>query len=626
MSNTSSQTPIAEPRRHRRRRSRDQSRQRRTPCTPYALGSFEIARDKWGDITIEDHDLNEHFYIIGRSGTGKSNLLTQLALADDQRGAGLCFIDPLGSTAEELVTQLRTTTSTSPFGASDANRTKDATQRGGKRSNAPAQQDASGRADHASASQNRQEGIIHGQGSDKDIIYFDAADIDYPIGINPLYNVPLDQRAKTVSDILQMFAGIWEDTGWGARMEAIFRASLHTLVENPHCMRPSLLTVFHLLLDEDFRAQIRETITNEQVADWWAYRFDRNDLNARTRREWVEPVLNKIDTLSLDPIIRNIIGQPRCILDFETIIRRRQKLIVNLNQNVIGQDNAAFIGMLIVSSIRQAASRVGNKDNPFTLTIDEAHTFPTTELTKIISQGRHHGLAARIAHQNLEQFSGKIAASLRNGCGSLAVFAVGNRDAETIVDDFASNFRDRTLAQINTLGRGECLLRLTCSGTPQAPSGHATLVHRTGPGDRSLTAVREATRQRFATRRLNAEFQISNAHRSLTKDAYLQWKERFRQERRDKAKEHKENWRRRIANRERLLDAGFGGAARDLDLLVGEMKSSNLEERGAASKGQNRPSQSPTGLPSKTLTPSSKADQSSDPIEASNPFNHPSTL
>lgn len=538
---------------------------------PFQLGTISLARGTDATITIDPKDLDEHFYILGRSGTGKSNLLKQLAMADAARGSGLCFIDPIGSTAEELAKDLSRQGSTRVSASSVSASAANAVGRGDK---CTTENDAAGRDTHDLSNST----VPY---TDKDIIYFDAADVDHPVGINPLYNVAPEDRAKTVSDILQMFEGIWHDSGWGPRMESIFRAALHTLVENPHCMRPSLLTVFRLLLDEEFRKQTKLAITNKQVLDWWDFRFDRGDLNERTRREWVEPVLNKIDKLSLDPVIRNIIGQPRCALDFEEIIRRKQILIVNLNQNKIGLDNAAFIGMLILSRIRQAAAKVGSQDQPFTLTLDEAHSFPTMELTKIIHQGRHSGLYARLAHQNLEQFDPKIGSALRNGCGSLAVFAVGSRDAETIVDDLQHQHRDRCLEMINLLERGECVLRLTEDGSPQPPSStptsitHNQAVQDKGRSQDLFQGVINRTRERFGVSRLTAEFQIAFAHDELTREDHLKWKTLFRNERREKSNKHQAQKRVKDKNKQALNATAFGGAASELQNLADHIFNNN---------------------------------------------------
>lgn len=534
------------------------------------LGTIALAQGNDAALTINADDLNEHFYLLGRSGTGKSNLLKQLALKDAQRGAGLCFIDPIGSTAAALASELSEIANQASSDAACRDTSRNTQNHRGNRDKA--------RPNEANSKTN--------SFTDKEIIYFDAADTDFPIGINPLYNIASDDRAKTVSDILQMFSGIWHKTGWGARMESIFRATLHTLVENPHCMRPSLLTVFRLLLDEGFRSQTKTDIENKQVLEWWNYRFDRGDLNERTRREWVEPVLNKIDTLSLDPVIRNIIGQPRPALDFDAIIRRKQILIVNLNQNKIGLDNAAFIGMLILSRIRQAAEKVGERDKPFTLNLDEAHSFPTMELTKIINQGRHSGLYARIAHQNLDQFDTEIGSAIRNGSGSLAIFAVGSRDAETIVDDLEHQHRERCLGMINSLERGQCLMRLTQDGSPQPPSTYPISV--THPEMRvalrenhnRLQSVINFTRERFAISKLTAEFQIASAHNDLSKDDYLDWKRRFKQECHQASAEHKTNKRAKEENKTKNQLSNFGGAASELQQLADHIFRDHLQKTG----------------------------------------------
>ncbi len=381
---------------------------------------------------------------------------------------------------------------------------------------------------------------------------------------------------KTVSDILQLFSSIWHDTGWGPRMESIFRATLHTLIENPHCSRPSLLTVFNLLLDKEFRHRTKQDISNRQVLDWWDLRFDRGDLHERTRREWVEPVLNKIDTLSLDPLIRNIIGQPRCSLDFEEIIRRRQILIVNLNQNKIGADNAAFIGMLVISRIRQAATKVAaekeERPNPFAITIDEAHSFPTLELTRIINQGRHSGLYARIAHQHLEQFDPKIASTLRNGCGSLAIFAIGNRDAEHLVDDLGRQSRDQFLETLSLLKTGEAVLRLSRNGAPQPANTTPIRIAHEGQGRGKPESFASFTRERFSTDRLTAEFQIETAHHTLTPEALLSWKSRFNESKYERRKTHRQHTRHKQAH----------GKARELALASGTDWRNDLKALGDA--------------------------------------------
>jgi len=532
---------------------------------PYTLlGALPIARNKTLDYQIDEDDLDEHFYVLGRSGSGKSNLLIRLALADIARGSGLCFIDPIGSTAETLLSHI-----------------PDALDFGTKRMR---QKECDGsRQQRQSTIQNTRRDGTRSNGNNlhrsvKDVIYIDFANSEFPVGINPLYNIAPEDRPKAVSDILELFSSIWHDTGWGPRMESIFRAALHTLIENPNCSRPSLLSVFNLLLDQEYRASIKTDLSNKQVTDWWDLRFDRGDLNERTRREWVEPVLNKIDTLSLDPLIRNIIGQPRCKLDFDKIIKRKQILIINLNQHKIGNDNAAFIGMLILARIRQAASKEAVKDKDqsasFCLTLDEAHSFPTTELTRIINQGRHSNLYARIAHQHLEQFDPKIASTLRNGCGSLAAFAVGQRDAQILADDLSRTSHDQFLRLLSNLKKAQAILRLTQQGSPRPANTTPVEIHYQSSCSRNPEAFARFTRERFGTPKLRAEFQIETAHAPLNREEYLHWKSRFANETHIRRREHQYANRQAKRNRN-MQEMNFG-------------KRKNLEDHIAEAIAQSR--------------------------------------
>lgn len=521
-----------------------------TNNTKHKFGTIDLSRDTQGPFQINDKDLSEHFYIIGRSGSGKTNLLLNLALADIKQGRGICFIDPIGDAAETLLTLINsvdtqlscldTTEILDEYDAPDAfNMTN--TLNVSDRTRPSGFSDPVGNISSSTcASSSCSSSMLANKNSrDKDIIYFNAADTEYPIGFNPLYNVASQDRPRAVSDILQMFESIWHDSGWGPRMESIFRAALHTLIENPNCSRPSLLSVFRLLLDQDYRHKIKQDIKNPQLLDWWDLRFDRGDLNERTRREWIEPVLNKIDRLSLDPVIRNIIGQPRTILDIDQVIARKQILIINLAQSKIGLDNASFLGMLLISKIRQAAAKEGSPKKPFHLTIDEAHSFQTTELTKIITQGRHYGLYSRICHQHLEQFDPKIASSLRNGCGSLAVFAVGSRDGEVIVDDLEAVSRDRTLNQVRNLANGETVLRLTVNGAPQPPSSYAIKMSKIEKGSANIQSAINFSRERYGTDRLTAEFQIELERGDMTKEQKLIWMAKLKQQDRRREKVRK---------------------------------------------------------------------------------------
>ena len=63
-------------------------------------------RGIWGgdaDFGLGRIDRRQHIYMIGKSGTGKSTLLRNLIVQDIESGAGVAVIDPHGDLANELL-------------------------------------------------------------------------------------------------------------------------------------------------------------------------------------------------------------------------------------------------------------------------------------------------------------------------------------------------------------------------------------------------------------------------------------------------------------------------------------------------------------------------------------------
>src|SRR3712207_4559605 len=48
-------------------------------------------------------DRRRHLYVQGKTGSGKSTLLLSMLAQDLHRGEGVCLIDPLGTTAEKVL-------------------------------------------------------------------------------------------------------------------------------------------------------------------------------------------------------------------------------------------------------------------------------------------------------------------------------------------------------------------------------------------------------------------------------------------------------------------------------------------------------------------------------------------
>jgi len=86
----------------------------------------------------------------------------------------------------------------------------------------------------------------------RDVVYFNPADIEYPIAFNPLQRVHPDQHYLVASGLISVFKKIWSEF-WGPRLEHILRHSILTLLEYPG---GTLLDIPRLLTDKEFRSGV----------------------------------------------------------------------------------------------------------------------------------------------------------------------------------------------------------------------------------------------------------------------------------------------------------------------------------------------------------------------------------
>jgi energy-coupling factor transporter ATP-binding protein EcfA2 len=245
------------------------------------LGTSAINDEPYG---ISQRDLRRHLFTIGTTGSGKSTLLEGIAMQLIHQNAGVTFLDPHGDSAERLL---------------------------------------------AAVPNHRIQ----------DVIYFNAADLDYPIAFNPLAVIDPDKRAIAAENIVGAFKGIWGDS-WGARMERIFIIAVQTLLA---CPGETLLGINRLFTDPDYRARIVQRLSDPMLRDFWEQEFE---IWVKQRRdaEYTEPVKNKVGRLAQNPVTRNILGQPRSKLHLDQVVNRGKILIINLSKGAIGEDIANFLG------------------------------------------------------------------------------------------------------------------------------------------------------------------------------------------------------------------------------------------------------------------------------------------
>jgi len=353
-------------------------------------------RDVWDGVVpvhLSALDRRQHIEIIGKSGTGKTTLLRQLIIQDIQAGRGVAVLDPHGDLATSLLDYI-------PPHRTD------------------------------------------------DVVYFDPADTAYPLGMNLIEHVTGDVRHLVASELVSIFKSIWPDS-FGPRLEYILYASAAALLE---CQNVSLLGLPRLLVDEKYRRWVLKQVKDPMVLAFWHTEYANYD--KRFLSEAISPVQNKVGTLLMSPVMRNIVGQVRSTFDARFMMDRGRILIANLGKGRLGEDKARLLGAVLVSKFQLAA--MSRADMPeeerrdFYLYIDEVANFTTDSFLSILSEARKYRLSLCVAHQFIEQLSPKMRAALFGNVGSLLAFRVGRADAEILSGEFGGVFEAASLTDLDT--------------------------------------------------------------------------------------------------------------------------------------------------------------------------------
>ena len=312
--------------------------------THFARTNYRNVRDLFG---IKRLDRLYHMYVIGKTGAGKSNLLLTLILQDIRNGEGITVIDPHGDLVEEIA---------------------------------------------ESIPEHRR----------KDVIYFDVPDPKQPYGYNPLKRVAADKRSLAASGILEAFHKLWGEKAWGQRLEYILRNALLAMLDQPQA---NLTDLLRLLRDETYRKQVIQNIQNESVKDFWVHEYPK--YAARYRAEAIAPIESKIGAFLADPVLRRVLTTPEQPLHLRKIMDEGKIFLVNLAKGRLGEDSAALLGALLVTTLGLAGFSRADVDptarRPHWVYMDEFQSFTTLSIANMLSELRKYNLGLTMAHQYLSQ-------------------------------------------------------------------------------------------------------------------------------------------------------------------------------------------------------------------------------
>jgi DNA helicase HerA-like ATPase len=330
-------------------------------------------------VLFSRHERERHLYIVGKSGSGKSTFLYNLAVGDILAGEGVAVIDPHGDLALDIL---------------------DAIPR--SRIN--------------------------------DVCYLDVTDAERPVGFNPATRIAPERRALAAAGIVSAFRHLWSDS-WGPRLEHFLFHGVAALVSRRHA---TLIDLPRLYTDDKFRDRVLRSVSDPVTLRFWREEFP--GYAKAFRSEAVAPILNKAGQFTASPQLRLILGQVAPRLDLKFTMNNRRILIANLAKGAIGEQASNLLGSLLVSHLQLIAMERGslppNERVPFYVHVDEFQTFSSDAFASLLSEARKFATHFALANQYTDQLPTAVRSAVIGNAGTLVVFRVGSRDSDLLAPEF----------------------------------------------------------------------------------------------------------------------------------------------------------------------------------------------
>jgi len=395
------------------------------------------------NIHIKKEDRRRHHYIVGKSGTGKSVMLTNMAIQDIENGDGICLLDPHGDLVADILERIP------PERA-------------------------------------------------EDVILFAPADTERPLALNLLEYDPKypEQKTFVINEMIKIFDKLYDlkSTG-GPIFEQYIRNAMLLIMDDP-TTGSTLMEIPKVLADAEFRKMKLDACKDHTVVEFWKKEAEKAGGDAALANV-VPYITSKLTTFISNDTMRPIIGQQKSSFNLRDIMDNQKILLVDLSKGQIGEINSFLIGLVLIGKILMASlSRTDlptEKRKDFYLYIDEFQNFTTDSISSILSEARKYGLNLIIAHQYIGQLVNKGDTAIKDAVfgnvGTWTTFKIGTEDAEVLEKEFSPTFNQYDMINIE---KGTAYMKLLVDNTATRPFSMRT----TWP---VLGTVREGVGQKIKT-------------------------------------------------------------------------------------------------------------------------------
>lgn len=368
-------------------------------------------RNKGKVFGIFQKDRMLHTYIIGKTGAGKTNLLTTIILQDIIHGRGCAVFDVHGDLLNNILMH-----------------------------------------------------IPHHR--IKDVVHIDVANQFMNYRYNPLRKVSEEKKSLIVGGLLDAFKKLWKGA-WGVKLEHILRYILLTLLAQPSSNLADIPRIIH---DSTFREKCLSLLKNKEIIHFWNDEFPRYSKNDivpilnKVGAFLAHPSIKRfLITNKRDISLRACIDQSKIVL----IDISKGKIGIDAS-HLIGS-------ILISSFANAAFTRIDTEEEervPFHIFLDEFQNYTSPSISGILSELRKFKISLTLANQYLYQLDVDIRNAVLGNIGTLISFRTGQQDAKYLAQEMYPIFKSSDFISLENY---DIYLKLMISGKPSRPFSATTI-------------------------------------------------------------------------------------------------------------------------------------------------------
>lgn len=402
--------------------------------------------DQLTDVFLSPTDRMRHVYIVGKTGSGKTNLMKRIARQDISAGKGGVVISPHGDIIDYLI------------------------DTAGSRS--------------------------------EDIVFLDFGDPRFVPQLNPLSTDVSSSAdfARAAEQLTDLVAGLNYHEFSGPVFHDAVRTALHTaaLPELRGDRDPNIAVAIEIVRDarlRDWSAKVAEKSRRDIALELSRV----GDLRASERSEYERWVTAKFDAFAVDGPLRAVTSTAgQSPFSLRDIYRGQKILLVHLPDTYLGGDSAEFIGRFIFERLYQEARLTpAAARREFYVHVDEFQRYVNRDLEVLVTEARKFQLGLTFAHQNLRQLhafsrfegtsSPRLAEAIFSNVGTLVAMRTSGSDVGTIAQELEVREQHvRRIAQYEALARPSLggveqrtfTLRVPLESSPNDKSARSSLRKR----------------------------------------------------------------------------------------------------------------------------------------------------